>query len=153
MSEQLLDGPNVVASQEEVSRERMAEGVASCVHGDAGSPNRVVEGPLETALMDVVAVPFPRARIARTTRRRKGELPTPFLGGFGVLPRQRIGKSRRPSACVCVDGLTRLATNEQGGTTTASRSVGGSQHGSPAGLLEWNASVASATSRSCQLYA
>lgn len=56
MSEEFLDGANVVAFFEEVGRERMAEGMAAAVLGNAGLADRVCNGALEGAFVCMVAI-------------------------------------------------------------------------------------------------
>jgi len=55
--EELLDGPDVVAGQEEMGREGMPQGVAGGVLGDASCSRGDMEGSLDGPLGDVVAAP------------------------------------------------------------------------------------------------
>ena len=67
--EELLDGPDVVAGQEEMGREGVPQGVAGGVLGDAGCSRGDMEGSLDGPLVDVVAAPHSGPRIAAELQR------------------------------------------------------------------------------------
>jgi hypothetical protein len=91
MPEQLLDGPNVIAVFQQMSRERVPEGVARRALRDAGPPHRFPYGPLDRRLMEVMPLELPRDGIAVNPRRGKHELPLPVFGCAGRLARERTG--------------------------------------------------------------
>ena len=47
VAQQLLDGADVVAVLEQVGREGVPQGVRAGPLGDAGPPDRLLDGPLE----------------------------------------------------------------------------------------------------------
>lgn len=96
MPQELLHGPDVVPTQQEMGGERMAQGVAGGVLGDAGLPGRVVKGPLHASLMKVVTAPLSGPRIQAKGRRGEDELPAPLPLRIGVFPRQAYGRLTRP---------------------------------------------------------
>src|SRR5450756_2850886 len=55
VTKQFLDGADVVARLEQVGREGVAQGVAARVLDDAGAPHRFLHGPLNDALVNVMA--------------------------------------------------------------------------------------------------
>ena len=69
--QELLDRPDVISSHEEMGRERVAEGMADRVLGDAGLARCVVEGSLGRPLVEVMATSFPGGRVAPQARGRK----------------------------------------------------------------------------------
>lgn len=56
MSKEFLDGTDIVSLFEEVSCERVAEGMAASVLGDAGLADGDGDGALEGAFVGMVAV-------------------------------------------------------------------------------------------------
>jgi hypothetical protein len=69
MPQKLLHRPDVVAVHQQVRGEGVPQGMAGRRLGDAGLPCRVVEGPLQRPLVQVVAPVLACARIARDLRR------------------------------------------------------------------------------------
>src|SRR5213594_819331 len=65
VTEQLLDGSDVVAALQKVGRERMAQGVAARGLGDAGLADGDFDEPLQDGLVQVMAPPLPRLEVAR----------------------------------------------------------------------------------------
>ena len=53
--EELLDRPDVASIVQEVCRERVPKGVATCRFGNAGSPNSILYSPLDCRFMKVMA--------------------------------------------------------------------------------------------------
>ena len=55
MTQDLLDGPDVVTAREEMCRERMPKGVHGRVLGDPGTLDRLPKRPLDRTLMKMMA--------------------------------------------------------------------------------------------------
>ena len=56
MSEEFLDGTDIVSLFEEVGSERVAEGMAAAVLGDAGLADGIRDGTLEGAIIGMMSV-------------------------------------------------------------------------------------------------
>ena len=84
VTEEFLDGPDVVTTFKEVGREGMPERVAGNPLGGTRSQDRLMDGPLEDGLVHVVATLLERRGVGPTTILGKNPLPGPVSGGAGV---------------------------------------------------------------------
>jgi hypothetical protein len=91
MSEQFLDGANVIALLQQVSGEAVTKGVAACGLGYPGLAAGFFEGLLQDGFVEVVPADHARAGIDRKLGGRQHKLPPPLLGCMGVFLFQRIG--------------------------------------------------------------
>jgi len=89
--QQILNGSNVLTVLEQVG----GEGVAECVAGDAlldtSEFSRTVDGFLQGAGADVMAVGKPAAWIGGEQGGGEKELPDPFVRRLGVFPSEGVG--------------------------------------------------------------
>jgi hypothetical protein len=92
MSEQLLDGADIVAIFEQVGGETVAEGVAGDGFVESGGFSGLFDGALQGAGVDVVAAQVTGLGIFRDARSGKGVLPGPGFGGVRVFDSQCEGK-------------------------------------------------------------
>ncbi len=86
MAKKLLDGPDIVASFEQVGREGVTEGVAGDSLCDAHRASGVVDGALNRAFVKVVAMLVAGESVAVCARRGEDELPAPFQWRGWILP-------------------------------------------------------------------
>ena len=63
MAQDLLDRPDVVTALEEMRREGVPQGVAGRVLDHSGGPARVVKGPLEGSLMEMMTTALACPRV------------------------------------------------------------------------------------------
>ena len=70
MSQQLLDGADVVPILQQVGREGMPKCMTGGGFRNPRSPNGFLHGPLQYALVEMVAAPLARDPIHIETRRR-----------------------------------------------------------------------------------
>jgi hypothetical protein len=91
VSEELLDGADVVALLQKVGRKRMAQGVGSGVFGDASGTDGGFDRTLDDGLMQVVPPPISGSAIDIVTGRWEDPLPRPVAPGGGVFSVQRVG--------------------------------------------------------------
>ena len=84
MTEEFLDGADVVAVLEEVGGEGVAEGMTTDALGDGGRSNGLFEGFLESAFVKVIALPFKRDFILNAFTGWKDPLPLPHSIGIGI---------------------------------------------------------------------
>ena len=91
VAEELLDGADVVAGFEQVSREAVPQAVASGVLRDLSGAAGITEGALEYGFVQVVPSASP-GRVIVVTGCRKDPLPRPFLMGKRELVRKRPGQ-------------------------------------------------------------
>jgi len=89
MSEQFLDGPDVVPILEQMRRERMPQGVAGNQFGDAGMNGGIANGFLKDGFEEVVSINVARGEILVRTVRWEYPLPAPFPGGPGIFSVKR----------------------------------------------------------------
>ena len=92
MSEQFLDGADIVTCFEEVSRETVAEGVATGRLWYASSGNSLPDCVLQVLLVRVMAPSLQGARVDGEFGGRKNVLPAPVALGVGVFPLQAKGQ-------------------------------------------------------------
>lgn len=92
MTEQLLDGADVVAGLEQVGREAVAEAVAGGALRKVGSCAGGAECLLEHGFVEVVAPHLLGVRLAILPRGREHPLPRPLARGLGILASEGAGK-------------------------------------------------------------
>lgn len=93
MAEEFLDGSDVVARLEQVSREGMAEGVTGGSLGDSGPPHCFPNGPLHGRLVVVMPKELGDRSIEVGSRRRECPLPRPLSAGVRNSDRARLATS------------------------------------------------------------
>lgn len=71
---------------------RVAQGVAGGVFRDLRQPRSIVEGPLDTSFVQVMATPGSRSGICGKSRGRKDVLPAPLGGSARVFSCQGVRK-------------------------------------------------------------
>ena len=76
--EQLLDGADIVSGLEEMSRKRMAQGVAAHALRQLRPARRLGDRPLNRRFVQMKPRQWPESRIAADASRRKYELPAPL---------------------------------------------------------------------------
>ena len=86
VAQELLDGPEIVAGLEEVSREAVAQGVRTNWLGNPGRPCRVVDGALGNRLVEMKPLRRAEARVGADLRRREDPLPAKLLRKRGQTP-------------------------------------------------------------------
>jgi len=89
MTEQFLDGPDVVPIFEQMRRERMSQRVAGNLFGDAGTNGRISNGFLKDGFEEVVPIAVARNVFLVRTVRWEYPLPAPFPGGPGIFSGKR----------------------------------------------------------------
>src|SRR4030095_5069421 len=92
VTQQLLDGTNVVAFLQEVRGKRVPEGMARGGLGNPRAPDRVLDRPLEDRLVQVVAATLTGHAVHVEASRRKDPLPSPGAAGIRVLAQERPGQ-------------------------------------------------------------
>ena len=92
VSEEFLDGADVVAVLEEVGGEGVAEGVGCDMLLDAGGFGSGANGFLEEGFVDVVAHGFFGGGVNGESRGGEEVLPCGFAGGFGVFAGEGVGE-------------------------------------------------------------
>ena len=92
MSKELLQGPNIVAVDQQVGGEGVPKGVAGCQLDDSSFPPGVVKGALNAALVEMMAPALSGMGVPVEAWRRKDKLPAPFPRRPGILARQGIGE-------------------------------------------------------------
>ena len=85
MPEEFLDRPDIVSRFEQVSRERMPQGMAARRLRDSRASNGVLHRPLHHGLVKMMPPVSAGPRIAVESRRRKHPLPAPFPRGPRIL--------------------------------------------------------------------
>src|SRR5262245_15323986 len=88
MTEELLNGADIVVLLQQVSSERVAKRVARGGLGDAHAPHSVLDGPLEDRFVQVMAAPLASEVVHIDARRWEDPLPPPLATGFRILARQ-----------------------------------------------------------------
>jgi hypothetical protein len=89
MTQQLLDGPDVVAVLEEMGGERVAECVTGRGLWNGGPSYGLVDCPLEHGLVKMVPAPLSGDSIDMNASCREDPLPSPLPAGVGILARKR----------------------------------------------------------------
>jgi len=79
MPEQFLDGADICAALQRVSREAVAKRVAGNAFDDAGPCDGSFDGPVDRQLVDMVAPHLSRTGVDRESGGGKDVLPTPFV--------------------------------------------------------------------------
>lgn len=92
VTQEFLQGPDVVAGRQKVGREGVAQRMAGRGLGDPRCPHRRVESALDPSLVKVMTPPFARAGVLREGGSGKYILPSPFARGTGVFPIQSVGE-------------------------------------------------------------
>ena len=93
MSEEFLNGADVVAAFEEVRGKRVAKRVTAGWLGKANGKGSVPHGPLQRGLMKVVAVADASLPIDVASRCREEPLPWPLTAGVRELAIEGVGKA------------------------------------------------------------
>ena len=93
-----LDRTNVTTRLEEVSRKRVAEGVAGGPLGNAGRQHGSADGLLDHGLVQVVPASLPRFAVLVEPGGGEHPLPGPRAAGGWELSRQRAGQLDPPGA-------------------------------------------------------
>ena len=88
--QELLQGSNVVAVDQQVGGEGVAEGMAGRQLDDPRSPPGIMEGALKAPLVEMMAPALSGAGVPVEAGRRKDELPAPLPRRPGILPRQEF---------------------------------------------------------------
>ena len=89
MPEQLLDGSDIMAVLQEMSREGVPEGMGATTLGDTRLPDRILHNAVEHGLVQVVASALARDPITISTRGGRDPLPGPRVASMRILPEQR----------------------------------------------------------------
>ena len=84
VTEQFLDGAEVVVVGEKMGGEAMAQGVGRGGLGDAGGVDGFFHGPLDEVIALMVAADGVAARVGGELGRRKDPEPGPLFAGIGV---------------------------------------------------------------------
>ena len=92
VSEQFLNGANVIAILEKMGGKGMAKGMATDALLDARFLGGFFDGALQSQFVHVVAAFFAAARVGGTFGGRKEVLPNQFAIGFGVFLLERTGQ-------------------------------------------------------------
>ncbi len=92
MTEEFLDGADVVAGFEQVGGEGVAEGVGTDGFDDPGGFGSGAHGLLHGTFVEVVAAQEAAAGIFGYPVGREDILPPPLRAGVGVFARQRVGE-------------------------------------------------------------
>ena len=79
VAEEFLDGADVVAVLEEVGGEGVAEGVAADAFGEVGGSDGLFECFLESAFVEMVALPDFGVGVLDAATRREDPLPNPLF--------------------------------------------------------------------------
>jgi hypothetical protein len=87
--EEFLDGPDIIALLEELSRETVPKGMAADVFVEPHHTPCLAHHLLQSTLTQVMAADDPRARVFRQTVGGKDVLPDPEPTGTRILPFQR----------------------------------------------------------------
>jgi hypothetical protein len=83
VSQQFLNGPNVIAILQQMSRKRMSQRMTSSRFGD-GLQSCFLEGALQNRFMKMVPAFLARYPVCEMTRCGKHPLPAPFLARIRV---------------------------------------------------------------------
>ena len=86
MTEQLLDGSDVVAGYEKFGCERMAQAVAADAFGEACGQSGLSDGALEGGFVEMVTSAFAGGGMGVMASCGENPLPRPFAGGVRVFP-------------------------------------------------------------------
>ena len=80
VAQELLYGPDIVSSLQQVSAKGVSQGMATRRFGDASPPNRLFDRPLKYRFMEVTPSTAGHA-ITMEARRREDPLPIPLIVG------------------------------------------------------------------------
>jgi len=89
VTQQFLNGADVVTVLQEVRRKRVPECVARRLLGKTGPEHGFSNGTLDDRLVQMMAAALPRGPVDVEPRRREHPLPGPFAPRVGVLPSER----------------------------------------------------------------
>ena len=92
VTEELLDGPDVVVVLEQVGGKGVSEGVARGELGNARGTDGVLHRALENGFVEMVAAALPGETIHVESRGGEDSLPRPFPTGVRVLPQEGSGQ-------------------------------------------------------------
>ncbi len=94
--QQFLNGPDVVPGLEQMGGKGVPQSMRGHALGDTRFPGRLLDGPLQTGRVNVMAVDRTAAGVHRTLGRREKILPDELTGCIGVLSFQCIGEIDLP---------------------------------------------------------
>ena len=97
VSQELLDGADIVACLEQVRREGVAKGVRACALGDPGEPHGIPDRTLQDRLVEMVAAVLPGTLVDADPSRREHPLPGHSRPAFGYLRARAHGSSTQPA--------------------------------------------------------
>lgn len=100
MTEELLDGTDVIAALEEVRGKGMSEGMAGRGFGDSRLSHGLADRPLENGLVEMVARPVARFRVDVGPRGREDSLPTQLNGRSRIFDAEGVWELDVSSAVV-----------------------------------------------------
>ena len=98
MTEQLLDGADVVAVLKKVGGETVGQGVATCGLGNIGGVESGLGSALDDRFMQMVPAVFTGVAVPVASRGRKHPLPRRLRAGGGILACQCVGQRHAPAA-------------------------------------------------------
>ena len=90
MTEQFLNGPNVIATFQQMRRKTVPQHVTSGVFRDSGASCRTLDGFLNDGFVDVMTPLSVRGLVEIPAAGRKYELPTPLGFRIRIFSRYRI---------------------------------------------------------------
>jgi hypothetical protein len=108
VTEQLLDGADIVAVLEQMRSERVAEGMTACTFHDFREPDGFRDGTLHDRLVDMMSVSPARFGIGVVPSRREHELPAQVPTCAGRFPGHGA-RQRRPAGATAEVILVLLA--------------------------------------------
>ena len=91
MSEELLDGTDVVAFLQQVGGKRVTEGMTRGRLGNSGGADGILDSPLEDRFVKVMAAPLAGGAVHLEARGREDPLPSPVSAGARILAQERAG--------------------------------------------------------------
>jgi len=92
VTQELLDGADVVAAFQQMGGKAVTQGMTVDPLTDRGRHGRLFDALLQAVFMDMVPPGLAAARIERQPAAGKNILPGPFLRGIGIFPGQGVGK-------------------------------------------------------------
>ena len=92
VTEELLDGPDVVVILEQVGGKGVSEGVARGKLGNARGPDGVLHGALENGFVEMVAAALAGEAVHVESRGGEDPLPRLFAPRVRVLPQEGSGQ-------------------------------------------------------------
>ena len=90
VSEQLLNGPDVIAGFQKARGETVTQRMATGGLRDASQPYRLFQRPLQTGLAGMVTAHLSRPRVSAQMARWEDILPSPFSGRLRIFSSQGV---------------------------------------------------------------